>query len=564
MLKKYIDFFKDFGNQKMYAKWLAKHTKPYVAKLLALTLVNSVVASIGIVTSIIGKKIIDSATEGKQNDVLIAIGIYAFITLVSLLLSAFYSIFNTMIIEKYSFDIRKRVYRSILDTCMVDISKYHSEDIMTRLTSDINIVSTGIANLCSSIIVLTVQLFGAFFTLYHFDKWLAICTLMITPITALIGIWLGKKVRYLQEKVQESEANYRAFMQESIANSYIIKAFCNQYVFEKKLNELRKERLYWILQKNKMNVYATFAMRLAYSVVYVIAFAWGAIRLTASMIGFGTMSVFLSLVGQIQTPLINLANQLPQIITVLASAGRIIEIENLEKEKYLDSECIPNKLDIDICNVQFGYSNKENVIDNASLSIGSGEFVAILGESGVGKTTLIKLIMSFLTASSGNISFRDEDNNVDMVNAKVREYMSYVPQGNTLFSGTIEENIRMGKTDATYDELSEAISAACVDSFLYDLEYGLDTKISEKGVGVSEGQAQRIAIARALVRKAPIMIFDEATSSLDEKTERIVLDNIRKLEPRPTCILITHRRSVLDICDRELIIKNGKIESRML
>lgn len=561
MFNKYKNFFADIDNQKKYAKWIIKHTKGYIKSLLLLTILSSVSVLLSIATALIGKQIIDNAIVGKG--VVTTLVIYALVTILEIVLGSIYSLVSVVITEKYSFQIRQKVYRDVLDTCWSDISKYHSGDIMTRLTSDINIVASGVSGLISNILVLVFQLIVAFCTLFYFDKWLAVLTLAIAPITAVISIWLGKKLRYLQVKVQETEAKYRAFMQESVANQLIIKAFNNQDYSEENLNRLRNNRLHWILKKNQMNVIASGTMSFAYTLVYVIAFGWGAIKLSLKEITYGTMSVFLSLVGQIQDPLVELSKQLPQIITILASAGRIVELEELEKDVYLDEGLdVPEKVDVKVENIDFSYNNgNEKVFSNASLEIKSGEFVAILGESGVGKTTLIRLIMGFMNTNKGQIEFADENNNREIVNGHAREYMSYVPQGNTLFSGTIRDNIKMGKTDATEEEVMEAVNAACADSFIDNLPNGLDTVLGEKGHGLSEGQAQRIAIARALIKKAPLLILDEATSSLDEKTELKVLDSIGKLKPRPTCILITHRRSVLKICDREIKLQDGQIES---
>lgn len=555
MFKKYISFYRDIKNQKQYAKWIHNHTKGYYGKIFTMTLLESVIAIIEVLSAIAVKNVIDTATQGK--DVILSLGIVAIMSIVTLLLGAIYSVVSVVISEKYSFSIRQKVYKGVLNTCCEDLGKYHSGELMTRLTSDVNIVASGVSELISMIVVLVVRLCAAFITLFYYDWALALFTLIIAPITALISVWLGKKLRYLQNKVQRSEEKYRSFMQESIANQLIVKAFCMQDNFSDKLNELRTQRLNWVLKKNKLSVIANATMSAAYAFIYLVAFTWGAIKLSMGLISYGTLTVFLTLVNQIQDPLVGLAKEFPQIITVLASAGRIIEIENLEKEKYLEDDLEPEKISIDVSDLSFGYT-KEMVLNNMNVQIKAGEFVAIIGKSGIGKTTLIRLIMNYLNPYEGSIVLNDGKGNFIESNAGVRQYISYVPQGNTLFSGTIEENIRMGRPDATEEEIEEALKAACAYEFVKELENGLQTVLGERGFGLSEGQAQRIAIARALIRKSPLLILDEATSALDEKTELKVLESIEKLEPKPTCLLITHRRSVLRFCDRELVITDSK------
>lgn len=554
MLKKYVDFIKDINNQKKYARWIHNHTKGYYGQIFILTVLESVIALIEVLSAIAVKHVIDKATQGQ--DVMFSIGIVALITITTLILSAIYSVVCMVISEKYSFSIRQKVYKGVLNTCSEELGKYHSGELMTRLTSDVNIVASGVAELISMLVVLVVQFCAAFITLLYYDWALALFTLVIAPVTAVISVWLGKKMRYLQVKVQRSEEKYRSFMQESIANQLIVKAFCRQDDFGERLNALREERLGWMLKKNKMSVIANATMSAVYSLVYLVAFTWGAVKLSMGLISYGTLSVFLSLVNKVQDPLVNLAKEFPQIITVLASAGRIMEIEDLQKENYDKVNLEPEKINIDISQLSFGYTD-ELVLKNVSAQIKAGEFIAIIGKSGIGKTTLIRLIMSYLNPYEGQIAFSDGKGNKAKSSAGAREFISYVPQGNTLFSGTIEENIRMGKPDATQDEIKEALVAACAYDFVQELENGLDTMLGERGFGLSEGQAQRIAIARALIRKSPLLILDEATSALDENTELKVLEGIEKLEPKPTCLLITHRRGVLKFCDREMVISGS-------
>jgi ATP-binding cassette, subfamily B, bacterial len=553
---KYKNFIKDWSNQMKYIRWLWKHSKPFIPSLILLIGINIIITLTSVGMSIAGKLIIDEATLGSN--IKKGIVIYIILILVGLILGGFLELLNVVVNEKFSFGIRRKVYRNILDTCWTEISQYHSGDLMTRLTSDINTIASGITYVIPSILTLLVRLIAAFLTLMYYDSSFAIFALILGPFAAIISIMLGKAVKKLQVKVQETEAAYRSYTQESISNIVIIKAFCGQQRAVERLNELRNERLYWIKKKQKTSVIASTAMNMAYYAGYMSAFAWGAVKLSTNSITYGTMSVFLSLVNQVQGPVVDLSKEIPQIISILASAGRVIEIENLPLENTKELPIQPLEMNLGINDLTFGYT-REWIFQNTDIKIYSGEFVAIIGTSGIGKTTLIRLIMGFLTPLKGEITVIDEEGNELPITAGAREYMSYVPQGNTLMSGTIADNLRMGKPDATKEDMWKALLAASAEKFIRDMPEGVETKIGENGLGLSEGQAQRISIARALIRKVPLLILDEATSSLDEKTELEVLRNIRALKPSPTCILITHRYSVLQFCDRELEIKEGRI-----
>ncbi len=394
--------------------------------------------------------------------------------------------------------------------------------------------------------------------LVYFDWRLALCAVLIAPIGSISSIWLGRRLKNLSIKVQESESRYRSFIQESLSNILIIKTFCTQGYSSYKLTKCRDERLYWILKKNKTSLVASTTMSLAFQIGYILAFAWGTIGISNNAITFGTMTVFLTLVNRVQAPLVGLAQSIPKIISVLASAGRIIEIQNLSEEEMHETKMDTRQVGISIDKISFGYTD-EYVLDNVSMDINPGEFVAIVGESGIGKTTLIRLIMAFTDAAKGIITFYNANGEKKLLDASAREFISYVPQGNTLFSGTIEENVRMGRLDCSDEDIKSALIEACAYDFVMELPDGLQTVIGERGHGLSEGQAQRIAIARALVRKAPFLILDEATSSLDEQTELKVLSSVRSIFPRPTCLLITHRRSVLNYCDREVCINERSL-----
>ena len=556
-LKKY---WSKRDDAKQYLKWCLGYSKPYFPQLMLLMIFDLAATLMSVGMAIIGKEMIDRASDGNLSDLWIIIAIYVVVILGSQFLGIVSSLFSAIVYEKFGFGIRKKVYRRILDTCWIDVSRYHTGDLMTRLTSDVGAVSDGISTTIPTIIRLFVELLVTFCTLAYYDLRLALFALLVAPIALFASVVLGRKLKYLTIKVQETESKYRSFMQESLANILIEKSFCLEDYSEERLTQLRDERIYWVFKKNRTNMFASAAMGLSFQLGYIVAFAWGAICIANRTITYGTMTVFLQLVNRIQAPIVSLAQLVPRLISMLASAGRIIELQNLPKEEYKGLSIGQEKIGVKVEKISFGYTD-ELVFDDASIDFKPGEFTAIVGKSGIGKTTLVRLIMAFTNKMKGNIEFYNAAGETMPASPDARNFIAYVPQGNTLFSGSIKDNVLMGKKDATDEEVIEALKGAAAYDFVMDFPRGIDTVIGEKGVGISEGQAQRIAIARALVKKAPFLILDEATSSLDESTELSVLEGIRKWNPSPTCLLITHRRSVLQYCDREIQIVDKKMAS---
>lgn len=556
MLRKIKKFFADWDNQSSYIKWIINYTKPYIPQLGFIMVLNIVgsLASVGL--ALIGKEMIDRASSGGT--VIRMLLMYILVVLVSQGITVVTSLIAVVIYEKFAFGIRKQVYRRVLDTNWLDVTKYHTGDLMTRLTTDVGVVADGISSTIPLIIQLVIELLVTFCTLAMFDWRLAVFALLIAPIAGISSVWLGRKIKYLQVKVQETESKYRSFIQESLANILIVKTFGTEDYSIDRLTQLRDERLHWVLKKNRTGLVASTIMGLAFQFGYIVAFAWGAVGISMKTITYGTMTVFLTLVNRIQAPIVNLARLIPNLVSMIASAGRIIEIQKLPQEERAENNIFSDEVGVKIENLSFGYDD-ELILDDAAMDLKPGEFTAIVGKSGIGKTTLVRLIMAFTNTAAGKIEFYNKNGEKEASNASAREFLSYVPQGNTLFSGTIRENVLMGHLEATEADLIEALKGAAAYDFVMELPKGIDTVIGEKGHGISEGQAQRVAIARALVRKAPFLILDEATSSLDEKTELAVLEGLRKWNPAPTCLLITHRRSVLKYCDREIRIDDKKL-----
>ena len=545
------ELWADRGNQAHYLKWLFSYSKPYAGRIILKMLMELGVTGMSLAMVAYSKRIIDNATTG--NKFVSFLIVYVCLMIAVLFVENVLVLVNTILNEKYSFGIRLQVYNKIIRSNWSTVEKYHTGDLMTRLTSDAGNVADGIINTIPQVIRLVIELVVVFFMLFSYSPMLACLGLCVAPVAGIASWWLGKKIKRLQIKVQESEAKYRSFLQESLANLLIVKSFRNENYASDRLSELRENRFFWVFKKTKMSMASSVAMSLAFQIGYIAAFAYGALLIYRGEITYGTMTVFLTLVNRVQAPVMGLAQKVPLIVMILASAGRIIELQNIEMEPVAENTLERKEIGVKIDDLSFGYTD-ETIIENASVDIKPGEFMAIVGESGIGKTTLVRIMMSFLDKYSGQITYYDDKGNKENNNAGIRDYISYVPQGNTLFSGTIRENIRMGKVDATEEEMLEALKLSAGYEFVMSLPKGLDTVIGERGFGLSEGQAQRIAIARAFIRKAPFLILDEATSALDEGTEQQVITGLMNLTPRPTCVIITHRKSILKYCDRQLLI----------
>ncbi|MBR6626500.1 MAG: ABC transporter ATP-binding protein [Lachnospiraceae bacterium] len=554
-MSKIKSLWNDRDNQYKYAKWLMQYTKPYIGRIILMMSISlsSTLLSLWMVN--ISKEIIDNASQGREFGTLIVV--YLIMILALQVVGVISGLLSAVLNEKFSFGIRKQVYEKIINSHWMDVKKYHTGDLMTRLTSDAGNIADGIIGTIPAIIQLAIELVLVFFMLFFYSPLLAVFATLIAPVAGIVSWWLGRKLKRLSVKVQESEAAYRSFLQESLANLLIVKSFANEEYAAERLTELREERFHWVFKKAKMGMASSTTMSIAFQMGYIVAFAYGAILVSTKAITYGTMSVFLTLVNRVQSPIMALAHQIPKVVSILASAGRVMELQSIPLEEKLPVEMDTKQVGLGIKDLSFGYSD-DIVLRDVSLDVKPGEFVAIIGESGIGKTTLIRLVMSFMSSLQGDICFYNQGGDSLRANASTRQFIAYVPQGNTLFSGTVRENIRMGKLDATEEEMYDALKLSAGYDFVKNLPQGLDTVIGERGHGLSEGQAQRIAIARAFIRKSPVLILDEATSALDEDTELAVLQGLKQLEPRPTCLLITHRKSVLQYCDREIKIENKR------
>ena len=453
------------------------------------------------------------------------------------------------------------IYKSLSYSDWIAFSKYHSEDILTRMTSDVDIVVNGITGVIPGMIALSVQLLAAFIALFSIDKVLGILAFMLGPLTLLFYWFFSKKLRSMHLKIQELEGIYRAVTHESILNMIIIKAFTMEKKSRERIKNIQKEQLDVLIRRNYISVLAGSSFSIGYWAGYFLAFGWGTMRLSQGTATFGSLTAFLQLVGQIQSPFIQLARSIPQLIATEASAGRIIELEQIQPEIHDEDKLKWTRAGIRFENISFSYADSEiPVMENADLEIVPGEIVGIVGPSGEGKTTVIRLLLALIKPTGGKL-YLVNGNEKNEVTAACRGIISYVPQGNTLFSGTIEENLGIANPDATSEEIEEALKQADAWQFIQEMPDGLQTRIGENALRLSEGQAQRISIARAFIKNQQYCSWTKHFRP-GFKTERNILESIQKMQPARTCIIITHRPSALSICNRIFRIKDGKLEEK--
>jgi ATP-binding cassette, subfamily B, bacterial len=552
----------DLKNFLSVVRWMVGQARPLLISILIITITGTALSLCGVSIAVASKKIIDLSYSGDKNKALLAAVCFGVIIIIMIGLRAVVSVLRARTGEVMSNNIRSAIFQRILGSQWLEASKYHSEDILTRMTSDINALSGGLVNLVPEMISLGMGLIAAFVTLLAFDPRLAVSAFILSPVSIILSRVFGRKLKQLYVKMQEAESTSRSFIHEALQNILIVKAFCLEESSTLRVNKLQNDKLGWVMRRSRMVCGTNSVLLLGYWLGYFLAFGWGAFRLSNSSITFGTLAAFLQLVEQIQGPFIGLAYSIPQLISAFASAGRLMELEKMQADNSVCKLPSWESAGIKFEGVSFAYGTENTVLNNVHADIQPGEIIGIVGPSGKGKTTLIRLLLSLVSPAKGRVYFTDGKGKKLEACSSTRAFISYVPQGNTLFSGTIAENLRIGSSEANDDELEAAARAACAWEFIEALPEGLDTVIGERGLGLSEGQAQRIAIARALLRKAPILIFDEATSALDADTELEILNTIRDLNPLRTCIIITHRKAALHICSRVLKLEEGKIQEQ--
>ena len=435
--------------------------------------------------------------------------------------------------------------------------KRHSGDVLNRLEFDVNNVVNFLTETVPNTLSVLALFIGSFCYLFSMDPWLAAIIVFMLPVFILSSkVYVGH-MRKLTRQVRNSDSKVQSVLQETIQHRMLIKTMEKDEAMVDRLEGMQSELRHNVVKRTKFSVFSNLILNFGFALGYLTAFLWSALRMSAGTLTFGGMTAFLQLVAKIQGPARNLTKLVPAFVSVFTAAERLMELE----ENPLEEQGEPiylNKAEggvgIKFSNVTYAYDDgKRNVIDNLTFDFKPNSCTAILGETGAGKTTIVRLILALLHPVKGNVTIYNKVEEKD-ISPRIRCNLVYVPQGNTLLSGSIRDNLRMGRLNATDDEMYAALEKACA-GFVKELPDGLATNCAEAGGGLSEGQAQRIAIARALLREGSVMIFDEATSALDLETERTLLKNLLG-EHSHTIIFITHRPAVVDYCDNVLRIGN--------
>ena len=492
------------------------------------------------------KRAIDVASGTVEGNLYWAVGVMAVLILLDFALN----IAGTWVRNILGIKAQNRMQQRMLDRLLRAEWKgrnhHHSADILNRLEFDVNNVVNFLTETIPSTLSVLAMFIGAFLYLFSMDKVLAVIVIGIFPMfLAVSKIYVGQ-MRHLTRQVRDSDSKVQSVLQETIQHRMLIKTLESDSAMVERLGNTQSELRHRVVRRTKFSVFSNMVVNFGFAFGYLVAFLWAAIRMSAHTLSFGGMTAFLQLVNRIQGPARNLTKLVPAFVSVFTAAERLMELEEDPLEEQGTPIYIKAPCGIRLQNVGYAYEDGggDKVIDRLSFDFKPGSCTAILGETGAGKTTLVRMILALVQPQDGKIEIYHGSTH-QVLSPLHRCNFVYVPQGNTLMSGTIRENLRLGKLDATDEEMLHALHVSCAD-FVNDLPDGLNTLCSEQGGGLSEGQAQRIAIARSLLRDRSVMLFDEATSALDPDTERQLLNNILSAHDK-TIIFITHRPAVMTI-----------------
>lgn len=522
---------------------------------------------LGLGTSVVSKDLVDAVTGVNSQGIVQVACLYVGVGVGQIFVNAVKSRLSLKVRLKVTNEIRADIYEQVLRTNWESLAKYRSGDLLYRVNGDAGMVANTILTFVPNVVTTLISFGGAFIIVVQNDPWMALIALLGAPISFLTSRYSAKRMRQFQRDNQNVASDRTVFDQETFQNLQFIKAFGMLDRVTEKFHRIQQESVDVALRQNKFQQYMTITTSLVGQAVGYACYGFAAFRLWQGEISYGTMTMFVSMAASLRGSFSGILNLAPMVIRAGISAERIMEITSLPRDSMEDKEeaeeikkqSREKGVFVHMTDVDFAYEEDKWIYRDADFRAEPGEIVALIGPSGQGKTTTLNLILGLYHPRKGKIAIGNPGGNELRASSSTRCMFSYIPQGNTMFSGTIADNMRMVKPEASDKEIRSALEAACAWEFVEKLEHGMDTEVRERGTRFSEGQKQRLSIARALLADAPVMILDEATSALDVATERRVLRSIIKKEPNRTVIVAAHRPSVFSMCSRVYKVGDGRI-----
>lgn len=531
-------------------QWLHKQSKSVYFPVLVLTVLGIAVSAVSVQFALKSKDVLDAAQRtGLNRELTEKIMILLMFVVIQVTVQAIYSILNVKITAKFNMRLKKNIFNTILKRDYSNITKYHTGELLNRINNDVSVIVSGVMNIIPNVVSLLARIILSFATLFMLDSKFAAVCLIVGPIILVMTRIYSKKMKSLHKKCMETDGKTRSFMLECIQNLLVIRSYRNEEAVTEKSEDYQKDNYRYTMKRNYISILMNVVFFLCITAAYYCALAYCAYQVAAGIMTFGTLTAIVQLVGQVQIPFKDLASSIPQYFASVASAERLIELSEMPDYTVTSNikKAESNNILTEFKNVTFSY-DKEAIIENADFEMKNGEFIAISGLSGIGKSTFLKLILGIIKPDSGEVNVYAESTE--------KLLMAYVPQGNMILSGTIGENIAF-YLPVDEKRIEEAAKTADIFDFIDGLPDRFNTILGEKGLGLSEGQVQRIAIARAVYSEAPFLILDECTSALDEETERRVLNNLKNQKDK-SCIIVSHKKAALDMCGKLLKIENKK------
>ena len=538
-----------------YFRWFGRAVRPYAMAMTLMLVCHLMLAACAVGFVYACKRLVDSAVmmhagRSSESEIWTWFSVLVSVVILRVGLNAFRSFLQTRTEIRLKNSLRRRLFDILLRNISDGKDRRHSGDILNRVQEDVRVVSSAFAASIPNLIGTVLQFSAALGFLLYLDLRLAAAIVVVVPVGLLVGKYITSRIRNLTLDIRQNDSQVQSHIQESIQHRTLLQTMEYEQTSSSELGDLQGSLYSSEMRRTKFSIVSRVFISIAFQAGYVIAFMWGVFGISQGIVTYGMMTAFLQLVAQIQRPLLEMSSQIPSIIHATASIDRVMEIEALPQEEYSDSVFVEAPAGIRLDQVTFAYPDSDRkILDGFSFDFAPGSRTAIVGPTGVGKSTLIRLLLALLRPQDGEICLYGKSGNQTKipVSASTRCNLIYVPQGNSLFSGTIRDNLFMGNPEASEQQMREALHTAAAD-FVLDLPQGLDSRCSEGGAGLSEGQAQRIAIARALLRPGSILLLDEFSSALDAETETTLMERLTSSLPGHTMIFITHRDKIIDYC----------------